>query len=270
MRNRLGRRRAVSLLAAAVTGGAWTKRASAAPTTALLRRPGWTTRRLIASPHATQAAAADARYAYAISNTTVAVHDRCTGRIIATGTAAGVTHLNSGYLHGGRIFCAHSNYPATPPESDIRVFDPATGVLDLFHRFVEPPGSLVWCVRREEAWWCCFAWYGAENGRTVLVEYAPGGFGREARRYSFPGEVVADWDGMSASGGLWQGDGLIVSHHHCPVLYELRLPDRGDTLALTGARHCPFPGQGIAADPVGGGLVGIDRGQRRIVFAGAE
>jgi len=245
--------------------------AVAAPaTTSLLRKPGWTTTRLIASPHATQAAAADEANVYAISSTVVARYDRGSGRLVAVGTATDARHLNSGFLHEGRVYSAHSNYPAEPPESDIRVFDPASGTLSVFHRFVEPPGSLVWCVWRDGTWWCCFAWYGAENARTVLVEYADGGLERERRRLTFPAEVVADWDGMSASGGIWEGDTLLVSHHHFPVLYRLGLPDEGSELVLVESLGCPFPGQGIAADPATGGLVGIDRDHRRIVFAERE
>jgi hypothetical protein len=244
--------------------------ATSPATTSLVRRPGWTTSRLIASPHATQAAAADATHVYAISSTAVARYDRRSGRLEAVGTATDARHLNSGFLHEGRIYCAHSNYPAEPPESDIRVFDPATGELGLFHRFADPPGSLVWCVRRAGAWWCCFAWYGGENARTVLVEYADGGLEQERRRFTFPAEVVADWDGMSASGGIWDGDTLLVSHHHFPVLYRLALPAEGTQLVLVESLGCPFPGQGIAADPATGGLVGIDRDHRRIVFAERE
>ena len=266
--------RVLAVLAVMAAGWMATRGPAASPggaaTTAVARRPGWTTTRLIASPHATQAAAADFRHAYAISNTTVAQYDRGTGRLVAAGSAADAKHLNSGFVHDGQVYCAHSNYPAEPPESDIRVFDPATGSLDVFHLFRDPPGSLVWCVQRGGNWWCCFAWYGAANGRTVLVEYADGGLERETRRFTFPAEVVADWDGMSASGGIWEGDTLLVSHHHFPVLYCLRLPAAGTELDFVEALACPFPGQGIAADPATGGLVGIDRGQRRIVFAERE
>jgi hypothetical protein len=80
---------------------------------------------------------------------------------------------------------------------------------------------------------------------------------------------VADWDGMSASGGIWDGDTLLVSHHHFPVLYRLAPPADGGELRLVESLDCPFPGQGIAADPAGG-LVGIDRPHRRIVFAERE
>lgn len=244
--------------------------ATAAETTALRRTAGWTTRSLLASSHATQAAAADDRRVYAISSTTVATYDRGSGRLLAAATAPGTEHLNSGFLHAGRLYCAHSNYPATPPESDIRVLSPDTGRLEVFHRFVDPPGSLVWCVVRDGTWWCCFASYGSDNGQTVLVEYAAGGLDRERRRLTFPAEVVADWDGMSASGGIFWGDDLLVSHHHFPVLYRLRVPATGATLEFVAAMACPFPGQGFAADPITGGLVGIDRPHRRVVFAVPE
>jgi hypothetical protein len=243
---------------------------TAAETTTLRRAPGWTTQSLLASPHATQAAAAAEQLVFVISSTAVATYDRGTGRLVATATAPGTKHLNSGFVHAGRLYCAHSNYPATPPESDIRVFDPHTGRLDLFHRFDDPPGSLVWCVVRDGAWWCCFAGYGSDNEQTVLVEYAADGFGRERRRFMFPANVVADWDGMSGSGGIFNGCDLLVSHHHFPVLYRLRVPSAGTTLEFVEALGCPFPGQGFASDPVTGGLVGIDRPQRRVVFAVPE
>ena len=221
----------------------------------------------IVSPYATQAAAADEEHLYAISNTTVARYDRGTGRLVATATAPGTEHLNSGFFHDGRMYCAHSNYPQTPHESDIRVYDPTTDRLELFHRFPDPPGSLVWCVVRDDRWWCCFAHYGLENAETMLVEYAPGGFDRERRRFTFPPEVVATWDGMSASGGIWEDDTLLVSHHHDRVLYRLRLPTEGTRLELVEFLESPFPGQGFAPDPVTGGLVGIDRDRRLIIRA---
>jgi hypothetical protein len=238
-----------------------------AATSGLPRSAGWTTSRLLASPYATQAAAADGNNVYVISSTTVARYDRTTGRLTATATTPDTKHLNSGFVHDGKVWCAHSNYPALPHESDIRVYDPAADTLGVEHVFRDPPGSLVWCVVREGRWWCCFAHYGDDNARTVLVEYEPGGFARERRRLTFPSAVVADWDGMSGSGGIWDGDTLLVSHHHFRVLYRLRLPAEGDTLELVEALHCPFPGQGFAADPVTGGLIGIDRGRRAVVFA---
>ena len=57
-----------------------------AATSALPRAAGWTTSRLLASPYATQAAAADGNNVYVISSTTVARYDRTTGRLTATAT----------------------------------------------------------------------------------------------------------------------------------------------------------------------------------------
>jgi hypothetical protein len=229
-------------------------------------QPGWAAARTVPSRHATQAAAADERFLYAVSNTTVAKLDRATGREVAAGTAPGTLHLNSAFVWQNKVYCAHSNYPAKPDTSDIRVYDPATNVLGVFHDFRQPPGSLVWCVRRADRWWCCFAHYQADNAKTLLCEMTPAFV--ELKRWTFPPAVVADWDHMSASGGVWDGDTLLVSHHHYKVLYRLRVPDRPGVLELVEALACPFPGQGIAADPLTpGGLVGIDRAQRAVVLA---
>lgn len=231
----------------------------------LTLKPGWTAAGSRPSAHATQAAAADGKVVYAVSSTAVAVHDRATGRLLATSTGP-AEHLNSAFVWKGKVYCAHSNYPKKPDTSDIRVLDPATNTLTVVHAFTDPPGSLVWCVHDGTRWWCCFAHYGKDaNAKTILVRFADGF--KEERRWTFPKAVVADWDGMSASGGVWDGDTLLVSHHHFKVLYRLRVPKDGTELELVEALTCPFPGQGIAADPTTGGLVGIDRGAKKVVFA---
>ena len=239
-------------------------------------RIGWTTSSRLLTPHATQAAAADTKYLYAISSTTVAQFDRHTGRLVNTATSPTTKHLNSGFLEDGKLYCAHSNYPHTPHESDIRVFTPGGDSLEVYHTFPSPPGSLVWCVKRNGIWWFCFAHYGTDNHLTCLVEYAAGGLQRERRRLFFPTEVVADFDSMSASGGLWDGDSLLASHHHFPVLYRLTLPgpaEPPERLQLAEVLRCPFPGQGFAIDlqfTAAGQrphLVGIDRPGRAVVLA---
>jgi hypothetical protein len=228
-------------------------------------KPGWAATGSLPSPHATQAAAADEKAVYAVSCTAVAAYDRATGQLRATSEGK-AEHLNSAFLWKGQVYCAHSNYPKTPETSEVRVFDPATKKLTVFHAFKNPPGSLVWNVHDGERWWCCFAHYGkGENAKTVLVRYADGF--KEERRWTFPKAVVDDWDGMSASGGIWDGDTLLVSHHHFKVLYRLRVPKDGPELELVEALTCPFPGQGVAADPKTGGLVGIDRDAKKVVFA---
>ncbi len=237
---------------------------------ALPLNPGYAEARRFPARHAHQAAAADGRFAYAVSGTHVARHDRGTGAELAAATSPGTKHLNSAFVWKGKVYCAHSNYPATPEQSDVRVFDPAADTLAVAHRFERPPGSLTWLARdpADRHWWVCFAKYGKDNTGTVLVR-ADDDF-REQARWTFPPQVVADWDGMSASGGLWDGGTLLVTHHHFKVLYRLRVPERGTALEFVEAVRSPFPGQGIARDPVGGGLVGIDRGRKAVVFADRE
>jgi hypothetical protein len=79
--------------------------------------------------------------------------------------------------------------------------------------------------------------------------------------------VIADLGTMSISGGLWQGNTLLATGHDHRRIYRLRLPEAGTVLELIDILPAPFPGQGIAADPKTGGLVGIDRAKRQVVFA---
>ncbi len=221
----------------------------------------------LASPHAVQAAAADETSVYAVSNTQVVRHDRTTGKEITKSTGP-AEHLNSAVVHAGKVYCAHSNYPKRPLRSDIRVFDPATGQLVVFHAFDDPPGSLTWAVPKDGGWWCCFAHYGKDNARTILVRFDAGW--KEVGRWTFPKELVADWGGNSLSGGLWVGNDLLATGHDRKVVYRLRLPKEGTIVEVVEAIPSPFPGQGIAVDPKTGGLVGIDRAKKCVVFARFE
>ena len=228
-------------------------------------KPGWRETSSLASEFATQAAAADDKHYYAISSTTVAQYDRANGKLIAKGTAADAKHLNSAFVQDGKVYCAHSNYPAKPDESDIRVFDPTTGKLTTFHAFQNPPGSIVWCLVRDKEWWCCFAHYGQDNAKTLLIRFDKDW--KEIARWTFPRKVIDDWDGMSASGGVFDGDTLLVSHHHFKVLYRLKIPAMPGELEFVEALQSPYPGQGIATDPKTNGLIGIDRAKKTVLFA---
>jgi|SRR5579883_625983 len=230
----------------------------------LTLRPGWKETGELKSAYATQAAAATDKHVFAVSSTTVAMYDRATGKLLSTSEGK-AEHLNSAFVWKGKVYCAHSNYPKKPDTSEIRVYDPATNNLTVFHDFKNPPGSLVWNVHDGKNWWCCFAHYQADNAKTLLIKMTDKF--EELQRWTFPKAVVDDWDKMSASGGIWDGDTLLVSHHHYKVLYRLKVPKEGKELELVEALECPFPGQGIAADSKTGGLVGIDRGARKVVFA---
>lgn len=216
------------------------------------------------SAFANQAAAADDKFVYAIDNTLVAKYDRATGKELARSTGQAM-HLNSGFLWDGKLYCAHSNYPRKPHQSDIRVLDPETMKLDIFHVFADPPGSLTWAVRRGEHWWCHFTHYGKDNDKSVLVQYADGW--KELARWTFPKELVADWGSNSLSGGVWLGDDLLATGHDKKVIYRLRVPKDAKVVELLDVIASPFPGQGIAVDPTTAGLVGIHRDKRQVLFA---
>jgi hypothetical protein len=216
---------------------------------------------------ATQAAAADERVVYGISNSEIVKYDRDSG--VELGRSKGpAQHLNSGFLHAGKLYCAHSNYPRLPHQSDLRLLDPDTMQLSAFHTFVDPPGSITWAVRRDTQWWCHFAHYGSDNARSVLVQYDDGW--RERARWTYPKELIAEWGAYSLSGGIWQGDDLLATGHDHKLLYRLRVPANSAVVEALEKIRAPFTGQGIALDPKTRHLVGIDRGRKRIVFARYE
>ena len=218
----------------------------------------------MASPHATQAAAADDRFVFAVSSTDIAKLDRADGKELAVSTGK-ASHLNSAVLIEGKIYAAHSNFPLKPEQGEIRVLDPETMKLDLFHRFDEPPGSITWVLKREGSWWCHFAGYGTEKEKSCLVRYDADW--KEIARWSYPPELMKDWGTMSLSGGIWQGDVLLATGHDKKVVYRLKVPEKGGAVEWLGTIPSPFPGQGIAADPKTGGLVGIDRKRKAVIFA---
>jgi endonuclease/exonuclease/phosphatase family metal-dependent hydrolase len=226
----------------------------------------WKQTGTLPAPEAFQAAAADEKHIYAITSDRVARYDRLTRERVAVSTGA-AEHLNSGFLWEGKLYCAHSNYPARPERSEIKVLDLDSMALATFKDFGNFGGSLTWAVRHDGHWWCNFARYGAENGQTFLVKFADDW--REVGRWTYPPEVIGELGRNSISGGLWLEDHLLTTGHDDPVLFRLELPREGSVLRLVGKEAVSFTGQGFAVDPHTGGLVGIHRAKRQIVFVSA-
>ncbi|MBL9122133.1 MAG: endonuclease/exonuclease/phosphatase family protein [Planctomycetaceae bacterium] len=224
----------------------------------------WVETGTLAAAEAHQAAAADGRNVYAVASNSIAKYDRRTGMRLATSSGT-AHHLNSAFLWNGRLYCAHSNYPQQPATSQIVQLDPESMRLEVFRDFGEFSGSLTWVVRRGDEWWCNFAHYDADNSQTILVRFDPDW--HETGRWRYPPAVVSQWGRRSSSGGIWRGDLLTITDHDHPRLYRLRLPAAGEVLEFVDQLAAPFPGQGIAEDPVTGGLVGIDRRAKRVLFA---
>lgn len=214
--------------------------------------------RRYAAPEARQAVAVDATHFYAITNRWIAKYEKTTGtRVAEWRDAEGgpFIHLNSGVVIDGALYCAHSNYPNVPMVSSIEVFD----TVALRHVRSIPlgigRGSATWIDRSERAWWIAYAHYagkGGEPGRgpeySVLVRYDDEW--RETGAWAFPRDVIARWDGMSSSGGVWGPDGrLYTAGHHTPEIHVLSLPKAGAALVLDRILPVESEGQGIALDP---------------------
>ena len=227
----------------------------------------WQTVREISAPEAKQAAVADKQFVYAITNGVIAKYDRSTGKRIALSTGD-AKHLNSGFLWQGKLLCAHSNYPQLPERSEIKVLDPNTMQLSTFHDFGNYGGSLVWVIRHKGHWWCNFARYGNQNAETFLAKFNDDW--KEQERWTYPESVIRHLGTYSLSGGLWLGEELLVTGHDKQELYRLRLPEAGSVLDFVGHEEVAFTGQGFAVDPASGGLVGISRAERKVIFVNRE
>jgi hypothetical protein len=216
---------------------------------------------------ATQAAAADYEFVYAISSARIGKYERATGRRLAV-SSGDAHHLNSGFFWQGKLYAAHSNYPQVPERSEIKVLDPRSMELSTFKEFGEYGGSLTWAVRDDRFWWCHFARYGKANAESFLVKLDLDW--KEVARWFDPPELMSALSGSSLSGGIWHEGALLVTDHDNRFLYELRIPSGAGALRYSEKQRSPFPGQGIATDPKTGGLVGIERKTKTVIFAVAK
>jgi len=214
------------------------------------------------APEAHQAAAADRKFIYAITNKVIAKYSRTTQQQLAV-SVGDAHHLNSGYSYRGSLLCAHSNYPQIPEQSQIKVLDPESMQLMTFHDFGDYGGSLTWVVRAGNRWLCNFAKYGENNGDTFLSEFDRNW--NETRRWTYPQEMITQLGKYSLSGGVFYQQRLLVTGHDAQEIYYLRIPQSGTVLKYDGKTPVPFTGQGFAVDPLGG-LVGISRAEHRVIF----
>lgn len=223
---------------------------------------------------AIQGVAVDRDAFYAVNNFAIGKYDKRAGKKLAEwkGERGGpIIHLDSGVVVKGRLYCAHSNFPATPMLSSIEVWDAKSLKHVESHALGLEPGSATWIDWHEGSWWIAYANYNGEGGVTgrgnefsCLVRYD-----KEFRRmasWTYPKEAVARWDGMANSGGVWMPDGtLLLSPHHAPELYVMRLPKLGPVLELVRTIPVETEGQGIALDPDGRIVWAIQRKTREVL-----
>jgi hypothetical protein len=209
---------------------------------------------------ARQAVAVDAEAFYAIDNTTIAKYDKKTQALIAKwdGKGTGAIHLDSGVVVDGKLYAAHSNYPAWPMASSIEVFDAATLKHVETHSLGIERGSLTWIDRDAKGqWWGAFANYNrvfdkspiayGNKYNTQVVRFDADW--RVVEAWVFPDDLVEKFDDMSNSGGSWGPDGkLYVTGHDNAELYVMELPEIGPTLNWVATIPTEIAGQGIAFD----------------------
>lgn len=250
--------------------------------------PGWRYEELRRFPaaEAGQAAVADRDFIYAINNFTIAKYRKTSGERVALwdgGKGGPIIHMNAGIVFGGRLYCAHSNYPGVPMLSSVEIFDTRTLKHVGSHSFGRTDGSLTWIDRRERSatlksggsWIACFVHYGKRGGEpgrgpewTQLVEFDDEW--RRLRGWALPSDLVAHIGarGYSVSGGAFGPRGhLYATGHDHPELYVLEFPAEGAALKWVATVPISADGQAFGWDSGETGvLYNVGRKTREVII----
>jgi hypothetical protein len=206
---------------------------------------------------ARQGVGVDADAFYAVDNSTIAKFDKKTGALITKWEGPAI-HLDSAAVIDGKIYAAHSNYPAWPMTSSIEIWDAATMKHIESHSLGIERGSLTWLDRDANGvWWGAFANYNrvfdkspiayGNKYNTQLVRFDADW--RVVEAWVYPDALVEKFDDMSNSGGSWGPDGkLYITGHDNPALYVMELPEIGSELKWVGTIPAEIGGQGFAFD----------------------
>lgn len=221
---------------------------------------------------AVQGVAVDGEHFYAISNRAIGKYRKETGERVARWEDAPegrIRHLNAGVVIEGRLYCAHSNFPAMPEESSIEVFDPETMRHLESRPFPDPPGSLTWVDRHEGIWYACFAHYrkSGDPANSRVVSYDADW--NPLVRWSFPPALIERFKGYSASGGAFGPGGILfVSGHDAKELYLLELPPGGGEARWFFTLPISAAGQAFAWELSDAArLYAIDRATREVIVS---
>lgn len=235
--------------------------------TPLLAQPRLTQIAEFTVPDANQGVGVDTHYFYAVDNTTIAKYDKKTGVLVmrrAQEPGGPLIHLDGATVLDGKIYCAHSNYPAWPMTSSLEIFDATTLEHVGSHSFGINWGSLTWVDRKDGFWWMVFANYDQPYGpnktpyghkvNTQLIKFTAEFQMVEA--WTLPSSILDKFEVMSNSGGSWGPDGFLYLTGHDPAeLYKVRLPAIGSVLELVATLPMNIRGQGIAWDRSDPGVI---------------
>lgn len=180
---------------------------------------------------ANQGVAVDAEFFYAITNATIGKYRKDSGEKVGAWKdveGGRIKHLNAGVVLGGRLYCAHSNFPAVPMESSVEIWDTQKMEHVETINLTAVGGSLTWVDQRDGAWYACFAEYAkAGNPANTRVVQFDAGWTKLAE-WKFPQELVAQFGKNSSSGGSFgPGGRLFITGHDAAELYVLELPVKG-------------------------------------------
>jgi hypothetical protein len=208
---------------------------------------------------ANQGVAVDRSHLYAVDNTSITKHVRETGAPLlqfAGADGGPLVHMDSGAVHSGRLYAAHSNYNESPMESSVEVFDARTMEHVESHSFGTDRGSLTWIDRHDGSWWAAFANYDrvfdgevyGETDKTQVVEMNDRF--QVVAGYTIPAEILDRFRPMSNSGGSWGPDGrLWITGHDLDEAYVMEPPRAGSELRWIATVRLPgVEGQGITWD----------------------
>ncbi|MBN8418405.1 MAG: DUF1080 domain-containing protein [Verrucomicrobia bacterium] len=219
-----------------------------------------------------QGVAVDGAHFYAITNAAIGKYRKDNGERVGGWKDAkdgDIKHLNAGLVLDGKLYCAHSNYPAMPMKSSVEVWDPQTMQHLESIELTDASGSLTWVDRREGVWYACFAQYAktGDPAKTRIVMFDARW--KKLGELKFPGEVVAKFGKNSSSGGSFGPDGhLFITGHDAQELYLLDLPAKGHVLIWKSAIPISAHGQAFAWDRIESGvLYSIDRKTSEVIVS---
>ncbi len=219
-----------------------------------------------------QGVAVDVAHFYAVTNRAIGKYDKRTGKEVAQWKAhddSPLRHLNSGVVFEGKLYCAHSNWPAQPLKNSIEIWDAETLKHVGQKAFGRQASAVTWVDRRDDHWWVVFARYGSKQvvAGTTLTKFDDRW--KPVASWRFPAKVIDRFVPNSCSGGAFGPDGLIyATGHDRAKMYALRIPNNGETLELVDIVPMNIAGQGIAWDRTDLGIVyGIRRKTKEVVVS---
>jgi len=246
-------------------------------------QPSFTLAAEFVVPEAGQAVGVDARYFYAVDDTIIAKYDKKTGTLVKRWNqdqGGPLIHLDGAVVRDGKIYAAHSNYPAWPMTSSLEIWDANTLEHIGSHSFGINWGSLTWVDYHDGFWWTVFANYDQPYGpnrtpygykaATQMIKFTQDF--RMVESWVLPKAILDKLALMSNSGGSWGPDGfLYLTGHDLGEIYKVRLPTAGSVLELVATIPLNVRGQGIAWDRSDPGVIyGVIRATPQERTAGGD